>query len=58
MNLSTVMVIFQILTATSVKMAVSLDVAQFSLVDIDRRFRGAYYLHHQGDQGEGGSKLR
>jgi hypothetical protein len=28
-------------------MAVSWDVAPCSLVDIDRRFREAYYLHHQ-----------
>jgi hypothetical protein len=25
------------------------DVAPRNLVDIDRRFRGAYSLHHQGD---------
>jgi hypothetical protein len=25
------------------------DVAPCSLVEIDRRFRGAYCLHHQGD---------
>jgi hypothetical protein len=30
------------------KMAVFLDVAPCSLVEIDRRFRGAYCLHHQG----------
>jgi hypothetical protein len=30
---------FQVLTATSMKMAVFLDVAPCSLVDIDRRFR-------------------
>jgi hypothetical protein len=31
------------------KMAVFWDVAPCSLLDIDRRFRGAYCLHHQGD---------
>jgi hypothetical protein len=31
------------------KVAVSRDVAPYSLVDIDPYFRGAYYLHHQGD---------
>jgi hypothetical protein len=31
------------------KMAVFWDVAPCSLVDIGRRFRGAYCLHHQGD---------
>jgi hypothetical protein len=25
------------------------DVASWSLVEIDRRFRGAYSLHHQGE---------
>jgi hypothetical protein len=32
-----------------VKMVVFLDVASCSLLDIDRRFREAYCLHHQGD---------
>jgi hypothetical protein len=26
------------------------DMAQCSLVELDKRFRGAYCLHHQGDQ--------
>jgi hypothetical protein len=30
-------------------MAVFWDVATCGLVDRDRRFRGAYCLHHQGD---------
>jgi hypothetical protein len=34
------MVRFQVLTAASMKMAVFWDVAQCSLVEIDRRFRG------------------
>jgi hypothetical protein len=35
-------------SSVSLKMAVFWDVAPCSLVDIDRRFRAAYYLHHQG----------
>jgi hypothetical protein len=31
------------------KMAVFWDVASYSLVDIDRRLRGTYCLHHQDD---------
>jgi hypothetical protein len=31
-------------------MTVFLDVAPFSLVELDRCFRGAYCLHHQGDE--------
>jgi hypothetical protein len=30
------------------KMDVFWDVASYSLIDTDRRFRGAYCLHHQG----------
>jgi hypothetical protein len=30
------------------KMAVFWDIAMFSLVKVDRRFWGAYYLHYQG----------
>jgi hypothetical protein len=26
------------------------DIAQYSLVEVDRRFRGAYCLHHQADE--------
>jgi hypothetical protein len=32
-------------------MSIFWDVAPCSLVEIDRRFRGAYCLHHQGDVG-------
>jgi hypothetical protein len=39
---------FQVLTATSLKMAVSWDVAASILVYTDRRFREFYSLHHQG----------
>jgi hypothetical protein len=41
---------FQVLTAASVKVAIFWDIAPSSLVEIDRRFRGAYCLHRQGDQ--------
>jgi hypothetical protein len=41
---------FQVVTATSMKMAVFWDVAPCSLIDTDRHFRGAYCLHHQGDE--------
>jgi hypothetical protein len=33
----------------TVKMAVFWDIAPCSLVEVDRRFRCAYCLHHQGD---------
>jgi hypothetical protein len=39
----------QVLTATSMKMTVLSHVVPFSLVETDRRFRGAYCLHRQGD---------
>jgi hypothetical protein len=39
------------------KMTVVWDVVLCCLVEIDRRFRGAYCLHHQGDSpDDGGSK--
>jgi hypothetical protein len=31
------------------KMTVFLDVVPCSVIEIDLRFRGAYYFHHQGD---------
>jgi hypothetical protein len=37
-----------------VKISIFWDVAPCSIVEVDRRFRGAYCLHHQGD--EAGSK--
>jgi hypothetical protein len=36
---------YQVLTAASLKITVFWD----SLVEVYRRFRGAYCLHHQGD---------
>jgi hypothetical protein len=38
-------------------MAVFCNVVPCSMTDIDRRFRGAYCLHHQGDQSSYSSKL-
>jgi hypothetical protein len=46
-------VIFKVLTAASMKFRVFRDVAPCSHVEVDRRFRGAYCLHHQDpDDGE------
>jgi hypothetical protein len=39
---------FEVLTAASMKMTVFWYIAPCSLVEIDRRFRGAYCLHNQG----------
>jgi hypothetical protein len=41
---------FKVLVAASMKVDVFWDVAPCSLVDIDWHFRGAYCLHHQGDE--------
>jgi hypothetical protein len=41
---------FQVLTAASMKMAVFSVVAPCSLVEVYQRFRGAFCLHHQGDE--------
>jgi hypothetical protein len=39
------------------KKTVFWDVARRSFLEIDRRFTGAYCLHHQGDEpDDGGSK--
>jgi hypothetical protein len=43
------LVIFQGLTAASMKMTAFLDIAECSLV-VYRRFRGEYCLHNQGDK--------
>jgi hypothetical protein len=40
---------FQVLMAASMKIRAFWDVAPCSLVGIDRRFRGAYCLHHQDE---------
>jgi hypothetical protein len=39
---------FPVLTATSIKVTVFLDVAPCGLVEVYRRFRGACCLHDQG----------
>jgi hypothetical protein len=39
---------FQVLTAASMKFKVFWDILTCSQVDVDRRFRGAYCLYHQG----------
>jgi hypothetical protein len=41
---------FEVLTAMSMKMAVFWNAAGCGLVSTDRRFRGAYCLHHHGDE--------
>jgi hypothetical protein len=41
--------ICRVLTAASVKMTAVWDIASCSLVEVDRRFRGTYCLHRQGD---------
>jgi hypothetical protein len=38
---------FHVLTATSIKITVLLDVAPFGVVEIDRSFGGDFCLHHQ-----------
>jgi hypothetical protein len=43
-----ILVRFQVLTVTSMKMTVSLDVAACDLVETDRRFGSVYCLHRQG----------
>jgi hypothetical protein len=39
----------QVLTAVSMEVNVFWVVAQYNLVETDRRFRGVYGLRHQGD---------
>jgi hypothetical protein len=41
---------FQVLTAASMKMTLIWNVAPCNLVEVYRRFKGAYCLHHQGDE--------
>jgi hypothetical protein len=41
---------FEVFTASSMKIGVFWYVAPDSVADIDRRFREAYCLHHQGDE--------
>jgi hypothetical protein len=39
-----------VILVLNLKMAVCWDTAPCSLIEIDQRFRGAYCLHHQGDE--------
>jgi hypothetical protein len=48
-KLVTLHVRFQVLTAASLKMTAFWDVAPCSVVEVGRRFRDAYCLHHEGD---------
>jgi hypothetical protein len=48
---------FQVLTAASMKLRVFWDVVPCSQVDVDRRFRGAYCLHHHCSDGGGNIHL-
>jgi hypothetical protein len=48
---------FQVLTAASMKFRVVWDVAPCSHVEVSRRFRGAYCVHHQGDDDGGSTHL-
>jgi hypothetical protein len=41
---------FQVLAAAGMKMTAFLDIAPCTLVEVDRRFRGAYCLHYQVDE--------
>jgi len=41
---------FQVLTVVSMKFRVFWDVAPCIHVEVDRRFRGVYCLHHQSDE--------
>jgi hypothetical protein len=40
--------IFQVLMAVSMKMMAFLGIAPYSLIEVDRCFRGTYCLRHQG----------
>jgi hypothetical protein len=42
---------FHVLTAASMKLRIFWDVLPCFLLNIDRRFRGSYCLHHQGEHG-------
>jgi hypothetical protein len=39
------------------KMTALLDMAPYSLVEVDRYFRGAYCLHYQGDHLDDGDSM-
>jgi hypothetical protein len=48
---------FQAVMAANMKIIVFWDIAPYSLVEVDRRFRGVYCLHHQGDDAGGSTDL-
>jgi hypothetical protein len=48
---------FQVLTEASMKITVFWDIAPCNLVIVDRRFRGAYCLHHHRPNDEGSTHL-
>jgi hypothetical protein len=48
---------FQVLTATNVKIAIVWDVALRSLIDTERRFKESYLLHHLHHPDDGDSKV-
>jgi hypothetical protein len=50
MKVGSVLVRFQVLTATSIKMTVFWGVSPCNLVETDRCFRGVCCLQHQGDE--------
>jgi hypothetical protein len=39
---------FQVLMAAGMKVTAFWDIAPCSLIEVERRFRGVYCLHHQG----------
>jgi hypothetical protein len=41
---------FHVLTVASMKMKAFWGIAPYSLVEVDRRFRGAYCTHNQGNE--------
>jgi hypothetical protein len=51
LQITLVYVRFHVLTAARVKIRAFLDIAPCSLVGVGRRFRDAYCLHYQGDEG-------
>jgi hypothetical protein len=48
---------FQVLNAASMNFRVFWDVAPRSIIGVDRRFRGVYCLHQQGDDNGGSTRL-
>jgi hypothetical protein len=49
--------VIRILTAAYMKLRVFWNVAPCSHVEVDRRFRGSYYLHNQDDDDRGNTHL-